>query len=256
MTKYVCDKHACMGVSESPTLETKDRQRVYEFIKERGPVSADDVQNAEVLPVTPARTRQIIAILKRDGYVAETEGRLHDAYQADEGETLQVEEVDVQVRDARLEDLSGLAGVIRQVIEGETYIVGESIMDQLADADTLLHGETGSTPKYFVALVDGEVIGWVHLESREVAKLDGVVYLTMGLLDEYRGLGIGSKLMDHATNWAGEFGYRKVSSNIPATNDSAIDFLQQSGWELEGVRPEHYKIDGQLVDEVLLSYRP
>lgn len=28
---------------------------------------------------------------------------------------------------------------------------------------------------YFVALIDGEVIGWVHLESHERNKLDGVV---------------------------------------------------------------------------------
>lgn len=55
-------------------------------------------------------------------------------------ERFHVEDIDVTVREARLDDLSGLAGVVRQVIEGETYIVGESIVDQLADADTLFLG--------------------------------------------------------------------------------------------------------------------
>lgn len=192
----------------------------------------------------------------RDGYVTEIEGKLRADAERTAGEAQVIGDHDVRVRAARLADLSGLAGVIRQVIEGETYIVGESIMDQLADADTLLHGDAASPPMYFVALVDSEVIGWVHLESRDVKKLDHVVYLTMGLLDEYRGLGIGGKLMDRAVSWAREHGYRKVSSNVPASNESAIDFLLSHGWEKEGVRPDHYHIGDRYVDEVLLSRRP
>jgi GNAT superfamily N-acetyltransferase len=104
-----------------------------------------------------------------------------------------------------------------------------------------------------VALVDGEVIGWVNLEERSVQKLSGVVYLTMGLLDEYRGLGIESTLMERAVSWAGQKGYRKVASNIPATNESAVDFLEANGWEVVATRPDHYTIDDNLVDEVLLD---
>jgi ribosomal protein S18 acetylase RimI-like enzyme len=245
-----------MCANGSPEFDTKDRERVYRFIRDNGPVSPSDLREAEVLPMEPVRSWQILAILKRDGYVTEIEGKLRDNYQPGESEELDVEDVDVRVREARLEDLSGLAGVIRQVIEGETYIVGETIVDQLADADTLLHGNSASTPMYFVALVDGEVIGWVHLEGKAVRKLDGVVYLTMGLLDEYRGLGIGGRLMQRACTWADEYGYRKVSSNVPATNESAIDFLTANGWEREGVRPNHYEIDGNTVGEVLLSYSP
>jgi GNAT superfamily N-acetyltransferase len=245
-----------MCARETPEFDTKDRERVYEFIRDNGPVSPAELRGADVLPMEPERSWQILAILRRDGYVTEVEGTLRDSYRPGQSERLDVEDVDVRVREARLDDLSGLAGVIRQVIEGGTYIVGESIVDQLADADTLLHGDSANTPMYFVALVDGEVIGWVHLEGRAVEKLDGVVYLTMGLLDEYRGLGIGSRLMERACTWAGEYGYRKVSSNVPATNTSAIDFLTMNGWEKEGIRPDHYQIEGETVDEVLLSYRP
>lgn len=244
-----------MGGAETPEFDTKDRQRVYEHIREEGPLSVEALADADVLPVRNDRARQLVAVLKRDGYIDETEGRLHDDYQPDESEQLEVSEVDVRVRQARLEDLSGLAGVIRQVVEGETYIVGESVTDQLGDADTLLHGDSAQPPTYFVALVDGEVIGWVHLESRDVAKLEGVLYLTMGLLDEYRGLGIGSQLLERATTWAEEYGYRKISSNVPAVDESAIDFLETNGWSHEGIRPGHYVIEGEVVDEVLLSYQ-
>ena len=244
-----------MSEGEIPTLDTKDRQRVYEYVRDEGPVSLDELVDAEVIPVTPERCRMIVAILKRDGYLTEIEGVLRDDYRPGEVEEV-AEDVNYRVREARLEDLSGLAGVVRQVTETETDIVGESVMDQLPDADELVARSRSSPPKYFVALVDGEVIGWIHLEQRDIDKLSHVVYLTMGLLDEYRGLGIGTKLNDRAISWAGASGYEKVSSNVPATNESAVNFLEKHGWVKEGLRPDQYTIDGTFVDEVLLSCRP
>lgn len=242
-----------MATEQHPTFDTKDRQHVYDYIREHGPVSPEEVEDQELVQVTPERSWQIVAILKRDGYVAEEEGMLRDAYRPTESEAHAVEDAEYTVRRARLEDLSGLAGVIRQVTAGRTYIVGESVADQLAHADTLLHGDPEEPPIYFVAIVDGEVIGWANLERRDEVKLREVAYLTVGLLDEYRGLSIGSTLLDRAVSWAGQHGFRKVASNIPATNESAIAFLEDNGWEVEAVRPDHYTIDGRPVDEVLVA---
>lgn len=242
-----------MSAEETPSFDTKDRERVYEYVREHGPVSPDELADEEVVSVTPERYWQLVAILKRDGYVVEEEGMLRDAYRPSQREEHAGDDVEFTVREARLEDLSGLAGVIRQVTAGETYIVGESVADQLAHADTLIHGRPDEPPMYFVAIVDGEVIGWVNLERRAERKLRDVLYLTMGLLDEYRGLGIGSTLLDRGVDWARTHGYRKVASDVPATNESAIEFLEDNGWEREGVRADHYTVDDRPVDEVLLA---
>jgi GNAT superfamily N-acetyltransferase len=241
-----------MSSEELPTFDTKDRQRVYEYIREHGPLSPQELEDEGLVPVTPERYWQIVAILKRDGYITESEGKLRDAFRAQQREEYSEDDLEFTVRQAQTEDLSGLAGVIRQVTAGETYLVGESVEDQLSNAAALLEGDPEETPAYFVALVEDEVIGWASLvESGE--KLPHVVYLTMGLLDEYRGLGIGSALLDQTLSWAGKHGYRKASSNVPATNPDAIDFLVQNEWDEVARRPEHYEIGGQYVDEVLLD---
>ncbi|MFB6354363.1 MAG: GNAT family N-acetyltransferase, partial [Halobacteriales archaeon] len=69
-----------MAASETPSFDTKDRQRVYEYIREHGPVDPEELEDAELVSVTPKRYWQIVSILKRDGYVVEEEGRLRDAY--------------------------------------------------------------------------------------------------------------------------------------------------------------------------------
>lgn len=115
-----------MCANQTPEFDTDDRERAYELIRENGPVSHAQLRDAEVLPMASRRSWQILAILRRDGYVTEVEGMLRDSHQPGESEELQVEDVGVRVREARLE---GLAGVIRQVIEGETDILGETIVD-------------------------------------------------------------------------------------------------------------------------------
>lgn len=242
-------------VSEVPEFDTEDRKRVYEFVREHEPVSPAEIDSADVLPVTPSRYWQIVAILKRDGYVREAEGLLRDAYEPRGREEHADEDADVAftVRAADLDDLSGLAGVIRQVLAGETYLVGQSFSDQFADVDTLVHRDPDNPPTYFVAVHDGEVVGWVTLDTREDDRLSHGVELTMGLLDEFRGYGIGSALLDRAVSWAGAHGYRKVFSNVPASNEPAVEFLEANGWEVEAVRPNHYLVDDALVDEVLVA---
>jgi ribosomal protein S18 acetylase RimI-like enzyme len=242
-----------MASTEQLSFDTKDRQRVYEYIRDHEPVDPDDLEDADLVSVTPKRSWQIVSILKRDGYVIEEEGRLRDAYRADEVESHAADDVEFTVRAARLEDLSGLAGVIRQVTAGKTYIVGERIDDQLSDVETLLHGPRDEPPMYFVALDGSEVVGWVNLDRPSGEKLRHVVALTMGLLDEYRGLGIGSALLERAVDWAAEHGFRKVASEVPSTNAPAIDFLEKHGWDVVATRPDHYLIEDRLVDEVQLD---
>jgi ribosomal protein S18 acetylase RimI-like enzyme len=46
-----------------------------------------------------------------------------------------------------------------------------------------------------------------------------------------------------------------VYNSLPATNEDAVAFLESHGWTVEAVREDHYEIDGDLVDEVMLARR-
>jgi ribosomal protein S18 acetylase RimI-like enzyme len=71
---------------------------------------------------------------------------------------------------------------------------------------------------------------------------------------DHRGRGIGSKLLDRGVEWARANGYRKVYNSVPMTNEKALEFLDEHGWETEAIRREHYTIDGEYVDEVMMAY--
>ena len=106
---------------------------------------------------------------------------------------------------------------------------------------------------FFVATVDGEVVGWVHLKHPETEKLSHTAELTLGVTEEYRGRGIGSRLLERGLEWAGEQGFEKIYNSLPATNEAAIEFLAGRGWREEARRADHYRIDGEYVDEVMMA---
>ncbi len=45
------------------------------------------------------------------------------------------------------------------------------------------------------------------------------------------------------------------SSCTEAYNEDAMSFLHSHGWDTETIRKDHYTVDDQLVDEVMMAYR-
>jgi ribosomal protein S18 acetylase RimI-like enzyme len=106
---------------------------------------------------------------------------------------------------------------------------------------------------FFVACVEDDVVGWVHITHPEVEKLSHTAELTLGVVADYRGHGIGSKLMKRGLEWAGEQGYEKIYNSVPSGNDGGLDFLRDHGWHEAARREDHYKVDGEYLDEVMME---
>ena len=87
-------------------------------------------------------------------------------------------------------------------------------------------------------------------------KLSHTAELTLGVLEEYQGYGIGGHLLDRGLDWADEKGYEKLYNSIPSTNEEAVEFFEAHGGEVEAVRENHYTYDGEYIDEVMLALEP
>ncbi|GAA0662249.1 GNAT family N-acetyltransferase [Natronoarchaeum mannanilyticum] len=242
-----------MKLSEKLEFDHEDRQRIYDHVERHGTVDPDEAQR-EVLPNDRGGFRHHLAILKRNGYLETTaDGDLKVAIEEEGEEEFAGEEFTFTVRPARQKDLTGIVGAIRQVAERGTYIVAETVAQELDHQEALLRHNELESRMFFVATVDDEVVGWVHLNAPELEKLHHTAELTVGVVDEYRGRGLGSHLLSRGLEWAGKNGYEKVYQSIPATNDAAVEFLEEHGWETEAVREDHYKIDGEYVDELMMA---
>ncbi|WP_254544238.1 GNAT family N-acetyltransferase [Halomarina pelagica] len=231
-----------------------DRRDVFEYIEHHGVVDYDEAR--EALNMDPTAFGHHVTILKRDGLIERLDGSLRVNLDGGEEEEFSEDGVEYVIRQARETDLTGLVGAIRSVSEERTYIEAESIAEIVDHEHVLLWHDSIESRIFFVATVNDDVVGWVHLNAPEIEKLSHTAELTVGVLDEYRGHGIGSHLLERGLEWAKEHGYEKVYNSVPSTNEAAIEFLDSRGWETEAVRAKHYRIEGEYVDEVMMAVWP
>jgi ribosomal protein S18 acetylase RimI-like enzyme len=237
------------GISK-PQFAHKDRRDIYDYVERHGAMEPEDVRKS--LDMEPRAFGHHVAILKRDQVLEQSNGRLRVAFEAGAEEEYTSEDISFTIRQAREEDLTGLVGAIRQAIGGGEYVRAETVADVIDNEGVILRHNEIESRIFFVACVDSEAVGWVHLKHMELDKLQHTAQLTVGVLEEYRGHGIGSHLLERGLTWAKQQGYEKIENALPASNEKAIEFLKSRDFEVDAIREDHYKLNGEYVDEVMM----
>jgi len=241
-----------METSDRPTFETEAGEEIYRYVERHGTAARHRVR--DVTAIGPEAFEDELERLKSRGYLEDDGGTLRVALDVGSVERHETDDGEYVIRPARQDDFEGLVDAIRDVTAEDTYVVAESIAEQLLYEDTVQRHNAVESRVFFVAAVDGEVVGWAHLELPQVDKLQSTAQVTVGVRSDNRNRGIGSSLLERALEWAEANGYRKAYNSVPTTNDRAIAFLESRGWETEGVRRDHYTIGDEHVDEVMLAY--
>lgn len=108
----------------------------------------------------------------------------------------------------------------------------------------------------FVAMIDGEVIGWCALSpasSREVYR--GVAESTIYIAANSRSKGVGRKLLEHLVIASKNAGFWTLQASIFAQNKHSIYLHEQCGFRQVGVRERIAQRDGKWHDNILLEHR-
>lgn len=247
------------------------RRRIYEHVERRGAVRPEAVRKEVTVapdsaskptrsgtelrvPMPPEEFTHHVSILKRDGYLVEHDGRLEVGIRpTDAAVDVDLGGVTAVVQPARQQDITGIIGVITQVATGGHHVVAKRLAAELEQTDVLIRHNESQTRTFFVATVDEDAVGWLHLSAPQLEELRHTAELTVGVLEEYRGKGIGRALMEQGLAWANDHGYRKVSQRLPAGNEQGVAFLEATGWTVECVREGQYLVDGELEDEVQVA---
>ena len=105
----------------------------------------------------------------------------------------------------------------------------------------------------FVAVDGGKVVGWcdVSLSDKPVFRHSGG--LGIGVVVEYRGRGIGKRLMDAALARAKEIGLERVELEVYASNNAAIHLYERCGFVREGRKRRASKVDGVYQDNIVMA---
>ena len=157
----------------------------------------------------------------------------------------------MNVRQARPEDARALATVFAAVAE-EGHLATEPPVDVPARAERFRAAIEDDGPDSYWLLEDGgRVVGHAGLHGTHA---EGVLARGMAILPEARGRGGGRALLEALLEHAGSQGAHKVELEVWPDNARAIALYESAGFEVEGLRRDHYRRrDGSLRSAVLMA---
>ncbi|QOY38469.2 N-acetyltransferase family protein [Anaerobacillus isosaccharinicus] len=103
-----------------------------------------------------------------------------------------------------------------------------------------------------VAEVDKKLIGFLAALGGKVNRNLHSAYLVLGVLEEYQGHGVATKLFTEIFNWAKEIEITRLGLTVIKNNNKAFNLYRKMGFVLEGEKINSLIINGEPVNEYYL----
>ena len=105
----------------------------------------------------------------------------------------------------------------------------------------------------FVAVAEGEVVGWCDIQRHGFPSGAHRGTLGMGIIPAWRGRGLGSRLIQAALAQAWAACFVRVELDVHADNARAIALYEKVGFVREGVARDAVFIDGEYRDAINMA---
>jgi ribosomal protein S18 acetylase RimI-like enzyme len=105
----------------------------------------------------------------------------------------------------------------------------------------------------FVAVEDGQVVGWCDVVPKTRAAVRHSGILGMGIAAPHRSRGIGKALLQATIEAAAARGISRIELLVRADNEPAIALYQRFGFELEGRLRNYLIVDGASHDVLAMA---
>ncbi|HEY3092734.1 MAG TPA: GNAT family N-acetyltransferase [Vicinamibacterales bacterium] len=105
----------------------------------------------------------------------------------------------------------------------------------------------------YVAVAGPRIVGWCDVIPHRWEGFRHGGRLGMGIAREFRGNGIGRRLLDAAVRGARDAGLSRVELEVFSSNTSAINLYERYGFVREGVHRKGRIIDGRVEDVLMMG---
>ena len=152
----------------------------------------------------------------------------------------------------RLDHVEGYRRALDIVARERKYL---TMLEAQSEDDTLrfVKSNLESGSPMLVALAGGKVIGWCDVRREFFPSRAHRGTLGMGLLPEWRGRGVGRRLLEATLAQAQRSGFKPIELDVHADNPRAIALYEKTGFVREGIVRDASLIDGVFRDAILMA---
>ncbi|MDQ0351357.1 RimJ/RimL family protein N-acetyltransferase [Alkalibacillus filiformis] len=162
----------------------------------------------------------------------------------------------MNIREVHVSDAEKLSTLIQQVDETSEYMLWEpgerniSGDQQEKMIDSFLE-KANST--ILVAEFEGQLVGYLLAMGGNARRNSHSAYVVLGVLQGYRGHGIGTRLFSELERWATESDIHRLELTTVVRNEAGVSLYKKMGFEIEGTKRDSLFIGGEFVDEYYMS---
>lgn len=110
-------------------------------------------------------------------------------------------------------------------------------------------------PNMWFAVIDNKIVGMIGLlRDAGIVSKHRAHIISFWVKPEYRGQGIGKKLIQSLQDFAQTHEIRKLYLYVTKTQESAIRLYKSLGFEKVGELKEHTKYDDNYFDQYLMEW--
>ncbi|MBT1248304.1 MULTISPECIES: GNAT family N-acetyltransferase [unclassified Thermosipho (in: thermotogales)] len=107
--------------------------------------------------------------------------------------------------------------------------------------------------KIFIAKLENKIIGEIDIMIHERKRMRHVAEYGISVLREFRGMGIGKKLIQIAEEWVFKNGVKRIQLEVMESNLIAINLYIKLGYKIEGRKKKAVNLDGNYVDLLIMA---
>ena len=160
------------------------------------------------------------------------------------------------IREVKNEDAETLNNLIKEVEAESNYMLMEAgerktTPDQQGKQIIQIHQQKNST--IFVAENDGDLVGYLFAIGGNTKRTQHSTYIVIGILERYRGKGIGTALFQQLEEWAKKSRISRLELTVVTKNEAGVALYRKSGFEIDGTKRNSLMIDGTFYDEYYMS---
>jgi len=168
-----------------------------------------------------------------------------------------IKEGDIIIRHATPKDARGILELLKSIAEEKIYVLTEFVNITEEEEKNYLKNINPDKELVLVVEYNAKIVGILTLVPYRKSlspKVQHVGELGISIHRDFRGRGIGQKLMEYSKVWAQKNGYEKICLSVFSSNERAINLYKKCGFVEEGRRICQFKIEKNYVDEILMGF--
>jgi len=160
------------------------------------------------------------------------------------------------IREIAVEDAEKLINLIKEIEAKSNFMLmeaGERKTTPEQQRKQLERIEQQSNSTIFVAEEKDKLVGYLFAMGGTVKKTKHSAYIVIGILEEFRGKGIGTSLFKNVEQWGLKNNISRLELTVVTQNKPGVALYKKSGFEIEGIKRNSLTINGKLFDEYYMS---